>query len=87
GELLSVTLGPGLLGQVYDGLQNPLDALASQCGVFLPRGLVAAALPERDWDFEPLAREGSRLWPGDPIGQVMEGRLRHDICLPFGEVA
>jgi V/A-type H+-transporting ATPase subunit A len=85
GELLSVTLGPGLLGQVYDGLQNPLDTLASQCGVFLPRGLSTAALAARPWDFEPLAREGTTLWPGDPIGQVMEGRLRHDICVPFDE--
>lgn len=85
GELLSVTLGPGLLSQVFDGLQSPLDALAAEHGVFLPRGHVAAPLPDRLWSFEPTVREGARLLPGDPIGRVMEGRLQHDICVPFDE--
>jgi len=85
GEMLSVTLGPGLLTQVYDGLQNPLDALASAHGNFLPRGHAAAPLPATSWDFQPTAREGSQLWPGDLLGQVMEGRMRHDICVPFDE--
>ena len=44
GELLSVTLGPGLLTQVYDGLQNPLSELAADYGTFLPRGVYASAL-------------------------------------------
>ncbi|MCQ9376290.1 V-type ATP synthase subunit A [Methyloversatilis sp. XJ19-13] len=85
GELLSVTLGPGLLTQVFDGLQNPLDALAAEHGVFLPRGHAAPPLPDRTWSFEPVVREGVRLWPGDVLGHVMEGRLRHDICVPFDE--
>ncbi len=85
GELLSVSLGPGLLGQVYDGLQNPLHELAAGHGVFLPLGRGAPPLPVREWVFEPSVREGCELWPGDVLGRVTEGRLRHDICVPFDE--
>ena len=46
GELLAVSLGPGLLGQIYDGLQNPLPELAEQCGFFLDRGVYLNALSE-----------------------------------------
>ena len=45
GELLSVELGPGLLTQVYDGLQNPLPKLAEQCGFFLERGVYLDPIP------------------------------------------
>ncbi len=45
-EMLSVSLGPGLLGQVYDGLQNPLESLASEYGYFLPRGVEAEPLDQ-----------------------------------------
>jgi V/A-type H+-transporting ATPase subunit A len=85
GEMLSVTLGPGLLGQVFDGLQNPLEVLAREHGLMLPRGGRAAALPDRAWDFHATAREGDRLWPGDPFGEVTEGHLRHPICVPVDE--
>jgi len=86
GELLSVTLGPGLLSQVYDGLQNPLAGLAAGYGTFLPRGAVVAPLdPERKWSFQPTARMGDRLRAGDVIGTVQEGRFTHKIMVPFGE--
>ena len=50
--LLSVELGPGLLGRVYDGLQNPLNELAEQCGFFLERGLYLSPLHrEKKWKF------------------------------------
>jgi vacuolar-type H+-ATPase catalytic subunit A/Vma1 len=56
GDLLSVELGPGLLGQVYDGLQNPLPRLAEQCGFFLQRGTyLEALLRDKTWDFTPKA--------------------------------
>ncbi|MBN1354187.1 MAG: V-type ATP synthase subunit A, partial [Candidatus Omnitrophica bacterium] len=51
-ELLSVELGPGLLGQVFDGLQNPLPELAGKCGFFLRRGVYLEALPDdTKWEF------------------------------------
>ncbi|MEA5475893.1 V-type ATP synthase subunit A [Synechococcus sp. CCY9201] len=86
GELLSVTLGPGLLSQVYDGLQNPLAGLAAGYGTFLPRGAVVPPLDtERKWSFQPTARMGQRLRAGDVIGTVQEGRFTHKIMVPFAE--
>ena len=54
GDLLSVEVGPGLLGQVYDGLQNPLPLLAKKSGYFLERGVYLPALDdEKKWEFTP----------------------------------
>ena len=84
GELLSVELGPGLLTQVYDGLQNPLNELAEQGGFFLQRGVYLAALDyEKNWDFTPQAQVGDVLKAGDTIGTVPEGIFKHRIMLPF----
>jgi V/A-type H+/Na+-transporting ATPase subunit A len=86
GELLSVSLGPGLLTQVYDGLQNPLAGLAAGYGTFLPRGAVVAPLdPERKWSFQSTARMGDTLRAGDVIGTVQEGRFSHKIMVPFDQ--
>lgn len=86
GELLSVTLGPGLLSQVYDGLQNPLAELAAGYGTFLPRGAYVSPLDaERKWSFQPTAQMGAKLKAGDPIGTVQEGRFTHKIVIPFDE--
>ena len=86
GQMLSVTLGPGLLSQVYDGLQNPLAELASGFGNFLPRGAYAPALnQEKKWSFVPTAKMGDCLKAGDPIGTVQEGRFTHKISIPFNE--
>ena len=83
GELLSVELGPGLLSQIYDGLQNPLPELAERCGHFLQRGVYLDAIPDRDWDFTPVAKAGDRLVAGDCLGTVPEGAFTHRIMLPF----
>jgi V/A-type H+-transporting ATPase subunit A len=84
GELLSVELGPGLLGQIYDGLQNPLDVLASEYGYFLPRGVDLPALDlERKWIFTPQVTPGARLNAGFVIGSVQERRFSHKIMIPF----
>jgi len=84
GELLSVELGPGLLRQVYDGLQNPLHRLQVMNGKFLQRGAVAPALDRTDkWSFDALARVGDRVRPGDTLGSVQEGRYGHKIMVPF----
>ncbi len=85
GDLLTVELGPGLLGQVYDGLQNPLPELASQAGYFLERGIYLAPLDEsRPWAFTPTAKPGDRVVRGDQLGTVPEGTFTHRIMVPFG---
>jgi len=84
GELLSVELGPGLLTSVYDGLQNPLTLLAEKSGFFLKRGVYLRALDaEKKWIFHPTAVAGAKLLPGDSIGYVDEGVIRHRIMIPF----
>ncbi|HKM06054.1 MAG TPA: V-type ATP synthase subunit A, partial [Sphaerochaeta sp.] len=60
-EMLSVELGPGLLQQIYDGLQNPLPELAEQCGFFLQRGVYLDPIPNLDWDFTPCVKVGDVL--------------------------
>jgi len=84
GEMLAVELGPGLLGQVFDGLQNPLPLLAQRAGNFLERGLYMEALPrDRKWPFTPVAKEGDLLSAGDCLGTVPEGAFTHRIMVPF----
>lgn len=83
-ELLSSELGPGLLGQIYDGLQNPLPQLAEKAGLFLQRGIYLDALDTvKKWDWTPTAKEGATLVAGDEIGSVPEGPFKHRIMLPF----
>ncbi len=84
GELLSIRLGPGLLGSVYDGLQNPLEKLALAHGFFLPRGVAVPGLdPAAKWPFKAMARSGAMLRGGDTLGTVAEGAIRHKIMVPF----
>ena len=84
GELLSVELGPGLLTQVFDGLQNPLPNLAEECGFFLQRGKYLPALPrDRKWSFTPTAKAGDTVTGGDTLGTVPEGIFKHRIMVPF----
>jgi V/A-type H+-transporting ATPase subunit A len=85
-EMLSATLGPGLLGRVFDGLQNPLHELAKQYGFFLPRGVAVPPLDtQRRWQFTPVAKVGSQVPPGGVLGTVPEGPFTHKILVPFGE--
>jgi len=84
GQMLSVSLGPGLLGQVFDGLQNPLDVLAREYGFFLPRGVQKPALNESTkWRFEPRVEVGAKVGAGEVIGCTNEGRFEHKIMAPF----
>lgn len=84
GELLSADLGPGLLGQVYDGLQNPLPELAEEHGFFIPRGVSVPALdPERTWDFEPVIKVDEKVSAGHFLGWVPEGVFKHQIMVPL----
>ncbi len=85
GDLLSVEVGPGLLGQVYDGLQNPLPLLAEHSGYFLERGVYLPALnEEKEWDFTPTAAEGDKVLAGDSVGTVPEGPFSHKVQVPYG---
>lgn len=85
GELLSVELGPGLLGQVFDGLQNPLPELAEKAGYFLERGIYLDPVPnDRIWSFTPVAKAGDVVRRGDVLGSVPEGPFSHKIMVPFG---
>ena len=83
GELLSVELGPGLLTQVYDGLQNPLPKLAEQCGFFLERGVYLDPIPDKEWEFTPCGKPGDAVLAGDAVGSVPEGQFTHLIMVPF----
>jgi V/A-type H+-transporting ATPase subunit A len=86
GEMLSVVLGPGLLGQVYDGLQNPLESIAIQHGTFLPRGAQVAPLDfNKKWSFVPRVQTGARLRAGGLLGTVQEGGFTHKILVPFDQ--
>jgi V/A-type H+-transporting ATPase subunit A len=84
GELVSVELGPGLLTQVFDGLQNPLPQLAEECGFFLQRGTYLKPLPrETKWAYTPKLEAGDTVVAGDTIGSVPEGMFEHRIMVPF----
>ena len=84
GDLLCAELGPGLLGQVYDGLQNPLPLVAEQAGFFLERGVYVDPLSKATkWDFTPSAKVGDAVYRGDAVGSVPEGPFTHKILVPF----
>ncbi|QDV42003.1 V-type sodium ATPase catalytic subunit A [Stieleria neptunia] len=84
GEMLSVSLGPGLLGTIYDGLQNPLSDLAELDGFFLKRGRDVAALdPGRRWDFTPVCQVGDQVVAGQVLGTIPEKNIVHKVMVPF----
>jgi V/A-type H+-transporting ATPase subunit A len=81
---LVVHLGPGLLGQVYDGLQRPMEVLATTGGEFLQRGVYASPLSEtKRWNFSPQVTVGNLVEPGDILGVVRESQtMEHRIMVP-----
>ncbi|MCQ2392214.1 MAG: V-type ATP synthase subunit A, partial [Kiritimatiellae bacterium] len=91
GELLAAELGPGILTQVYDGLQNPLPELAAkaneistEAGFFLQRGMYLSGLPrDKKWTWTPTAKVGDRVTAGEFLGWVPEGIFEHRIMVPF----
>lgn len=81
GKMLEISLGPGLLSSVYDGLQNNL---ATMDGVFLKRGEYTAPLDhDKLWDFTPMSKPGDKVVAADWLGEVKEGWLPHKIMVPF----
>jgi V/A-type H+/Na+-transporting ATPase subunit A len=86
GQMLSVVLGPGLLGQVFDGLENPLHTIAKKQGFFLPRGADIFPLDtDKKWKFTPTVKRGDKLIAGQVVGTVQEGHIQHKIMIPFDE--
>ncbi|MFH1553233.1 MAG: V-type ATP synthase subunit A [Candidatus Omnitrophota bacterium] len=84
GQMLSVQLGPGLLTQIYDGLQNPLPELAEKFGFFLPVGVELKALSsDKEWEFTAAAKKGDKVIAGSVLGTVPEGIFKHKIMVPF----
>jgi len=83
---LSVELGPGLLGRIYDGIQRPLEMMRDLSGDFIVRGVTAPALDRTArWLFVPERRQGDPVSPGDVLGTVMETRvLAHRVLVPPG---
>ena len=84
GQPLSTTLGPGMMGTIYDGLQRPLDVIAKKAGAFITRGVVADSIPfDREWEFVPSVQAGDALEGGSIIGTVKETPLiDHKILVP-----
>ena len=84
GNPLSVALGPGLLTNIYDGIQRPLPTIFNQTGDFIQRGVEANALDqEKKWHFTPMKKNGDKVQGGDVIGSVKETSIIiHKIMIP-----
>ena len=83
GKSLSVELGPGLIGQIFDGVQRPLPKIASIAGPFITRGILIPALDrEKKWHFKPTVKKGDKIVGGDILGTVQETPLiEHRVLL------
>lgn len=86
GMPLSVELGPGMIGSIYDGVQRPLDVLKEKYGDFIVRGSYEPALNRtKKWHFKPLVNEGDEVVQGDVLGEVQETlAITHRILVPVG---
>jgi len=86
GNPLSVELGPGLIGAIYDGTQRPLTIIRTKIGDMIKRGVFAHALPrDKKWEFVPKVKQGAEVVEGDVIGAIKESKLvEHRILVPPG---
>lgn len=86
GEPLSVELGPGLIGSIFDGIQRPLDDIMKICGNNLDRGVEVSALKrDKKWNFVATVQVGDKVESGDIIGTVKETEsVLHKIMVPNG---
>ena len=86
GMPMSVELGPGMLDNIYDGIQRPLPEMRAQSGDCISRGIDVPALNrEKKWDFVPVAKPGEKVNPGDVLGTVQEtSAILHKIMVPNG---
>jgi V/A-type H+-transporting ATPase subunit A len=83
-EPLSVELGPGLIGSIFDGIQRPLDKILDKEGTFISSGVKVNSLDrEKKWHFKPKVEEGKIVEPGEEIGEVKETSLiKHKVLVP-----
>jgi len=86
GMQLSVELGPGLIGTIYDGIQRPLEVIRSMSGLYIERGITAPSLDRRRrWHFVPSVAVGERIGTGEVLGTVQETEtVVHRILVPPG---
>ncbi len=86
GAPLSVELGPGMIENIYDGIQRPLEVISRMVGTNLSRGIEVDSLSrEKKWEFVPVAKVGDSLIAGDIIGTVQESvSVLHKIMVPYG---
>ena len=86
GMPMSVELGPGMLDNIYDGIQRPLPEMRALTGDSITRGTDVPALNrDKKWDFVPVAKPGDKVAPGDVLGTVQETTaIRHKIMVPPG---
>jgi len=86
GSPLSVELGPGLIGQIFDGIQRPLPEIKKETGDFIRRGVKTEALSrDKKWHFKPQAKPGQKVVEGDIIGEIPETTLvTHRVMVPIG---
>jgi len=84
GQPLSTTLGPGMMGSIFDGLQRPLDVIATKAGAYITRGVTADSIPfDKEWEFDPTTKKGDDIEGGSVIGKVQETPLiEHAILAP-----
>ena len=86
GMPMSVELGPGMLDNIYDGIQRPLPEMRALSGDSITRGTDVPALNrEKKWDFVPVAKLGDKVIAGDVLGTVQEtSAILHKIMVPYG---
>jgi len=86
GEPLSLSLGPGLVGSIYDGIQRPLPEIARESGFYIRRGEKVPPLPaDKAWHFVPRVAEGAAIAQGQALGTVQETQpIEHRILCPPG---
>ncbi|HXG08036.1 MAG TPA: V-type ATP synthase subunit A, partial [Nitrososphaera sp.] len=84
GQPLSVLLGPGIIGRIYDGIQRPLDEIAAKSGAFIGRGVVTTPVDmKKKYAFKPSVKKGDQVGPGSILGTVEETPLlTHSILVP-----
>ncbi|HOO46381.1 MAG TPA: V-type ATP synthase subunit A [Deltaproteobacteria bacterium] len=83
---LSVLLGPGLIANIYDGIQRPLVGISDVCGSYIKKGIKLPPLDvNKQWAFKPIIKNGEEVKPGDILGEIQESPLVvHNILVPPG---
>ncbi|KQC07268.1 MAG: ATP synthase subunit A [Smithella sp. SDB] len=86
GRPLSVLLGPGLIANIYDGIQRPLVGISEVCGSYIKKGIKLSPLDvNKKWDFQPLVKAGDEIREGTIIGEIQESPLViHRVLVPLG---